>query len=97
MEKNTTYETKLYTNIWDFISPFSYEETLEKIKEWNWILKLTRYSIGNKTVENNWELTQIAVNTQITVRLDTNLCNILCYEEYKMTDIEKPKETNENN
>lgn len=84
-----TFETKLYTTIWEFTSPFSYEETLKKIKEWNWILTLKRFSIWNKTIENNWELSQIAVNTEITVMLNTNICQILCYEEFKMKDIKK--------
>ena len=86
--ENLNYETKLYTNIWEFRSPFSYEETLEKIKEWEWILKLTRYEISNRVIRNDkWEQTMIDCNTEITVRLDTNICYILAYEEYKMKDI----------
>lgn len=86
--ENKHYETKLYTSIWEFSSPFSLEETKQKIEEWKWILKLTRYAISNRAIrdEKTWEQTLVDANTKITVELDTNKTPILCYEEYEMTD-----------
>lgn len=92
-EKIVNYETVLYTTIWEFKSPFSLEETKAKIKEWNWILILKRFAISNRVIRDNTtqERTTVDANTEITVELDTNLCNVLCYEEYKMTDVLKEK------
>ena len=90
--ENITFETKLYTAIWEFNSPFSYEETIAKIEEWKGILTLTRYAISNRAIrDDKWNQTLVDANTQITVKLDTNKTPILCYEEYKMTDVNKTK------
>ena len=83
------YQIKLYTNVGEFKADLSYEETLKKIEEGNWILELTRETKGER-YENG---KVINVNTLVTTRLNTKDTQILCYEEYAMTDIveEKPK------
>lgn len=83
-----TYETKLITSIADFTSPFSYEETMKQIEENNWILILTRFQVSNRIIrDEKWNETQVASNTKVTARIDTNKTPILCYEEYEMVDI----------
>lgn len=89
-KETINFETVLYTTIWEFRSPFSMEDTKKKISEWNGKLNLIRHQISWRTVRNeNNEESIIQANTQITVELDTNLCPILCFEEYKMTDVKK--------
>ena len=88
-----TYETKLYCTIGEFKSPMSYEDTKKKIEEGNWILVLERWAISNRVIRNeNGEQSMIDANTKITVRLDTEKCPILCYEEFEMHDVERPSE-----
>lgn len=93
---NITYETKLYTTIGEFTSPLSYVETLAKIEEGNGTLLLERFAISNRVIRNDkGEQTMVDANTKITVRLNTEICPILCYEEYEMNDCvrEELKET----
>jgi len=88
-----TFETKLYTTIGEFTSPMSYEATMEKIKEGNWTLELIRHAISNRVVrDDKGNQTLIDANTKITVRLNTELCPVLCYEEFEMHDVERPEE-----
>lgn len=88
-----TYETKLYCTIGEFKSPMSYSDTMKKIEEGNWVLKLERWAISNRVIRNEkWEQTQIDANTKITVLLDTLKCPILCYEEFEMHDVERVEE-----
>lgn len=83
------YETKLYTNVGEFRAAFSYEETLKKIEEGNGILELTREAKGNRLEDGE----TIDVNTVITTRLNTKDVQILCYEEFAMTDVKPTKPT----
>lgn len=93
---NITYETKLYTTIGEFTSPLSYVETIKKIEEGNGTLLLERFAISNRVIRNDkGEQTMVDANTKITVRLNTTICPILCYEEYEMNDCERKKETYE--
>jgi hypothetical protein len=93
---NITYETKLYTTIGEFTSPLSYVETIKKIEEGNGTLLLERFAISNRVIRNDkGEQTMVDANTKITVRLNTEICPILCYEEYEMNDCERKKETDE--
>ncbi len=93
---NITYETKLYTTIGEFTSPLSYVETIKKIEEGNGTLLLERFAISNRVIRNDkGEQTMVDANTKITVRLNTTICPILCYEEYEMNDCERKKETDE--
>jgi hypothetical protein len=81
--EDVTFETKLYTSIWEFIAPMSYKEVLENIKDW--ILELKRYEIRSRQV---WDL-YIQSKAVVNVILDTNKTPILCYEEAEMTDVKK--------
>ena len=94
MEPTVTFNTTLYTAIGTFDSPFSYDETMKKTAEGNGVLVLTRHAIVNRTIrdEKTGERTEVDSNSIITVRLDTNLCPILCYEEAKMTDVQRTPE-----
>lgn len=88
-----TFETKLYTTIGEFTSPMSYEATMEKIKEGNGTLELVRHAISNRVVrDDKGNQTMVDANTKITVRLNTELCPVLCYEEFEMHDVERPAE-----
>jgi hypothetical protein len=88
-----TFETKLYTTIGEFTSPMSYEATMEKIKEGNGTLVLERFAISNRVIrDDKGNQTMVDANTKITVRLNTELCPVLCYEEYNMQDVERPVE-----
>jgi hypothetical protein len=87
--KDINFETKLYTSIWEFVAPFSYEETLAKIEEWKWILTLTRYEVRTRIVDQ----LHISATAVVTVILDTNKTPILCFEEVKMTDKKKEEVT----
>ena len=77
------YQTKLYTNVGEFKADFSYEETLKKIEEWNGILVLTRETKGERYDDGKI----VKVDTLVTTRLNTKDVQILCYEEFAMTDI----------
>jgi len=89
----TTYETKLYTTIGEFTAPHSYEETLKKIEEGKGTLVLERFVISNRVIrDDKGEQTLIDANTKITVRLNTTICPILCYEEYEMHDVERKED-----
>lgn len=79
------FETKLYTNIWEFIAPFSMAEVNSKINEWNGILTLSRFEVRSRL---EWEK-RVLANTKVNVYLDTNKTPILCYEEAEMTDKEE--------
>lgn len=82
------YETKLYTSVWEFRALMSYDEVIKKIEEGNGTLILTREWKGQR-VENG---EVFDVDSIVTTRLNTNKVEILCYEEFAMTDIEvKPK------
>jgi hypothetical protein len=88
-----TYETKLYTTIGEFTSPLSYAETLKKIEEGNGTLVLERFAISNRVIRNDkGEQTMVDANTKITVRLNTTICPVLCYEEFEMHDVERKEE-----
>lgn len=88
-----TYETKLYTTIGEFTSPLSYAETLKKIEEGNGTLVLERFAISNRVIRNDkGEQTMVDANTKITVRLNTTICPVLCYEEYEMNDVVRKEE-----
>lgn len=88
-----TFETILYTTIGEFKSPMSYDETMAKIKEGKGTLELVRHAISNRVIrDDKGNQTMVDANTKITVRLNTELCPILCYEEFEMHDVERPAE-----